>query len=400
MTTQTKHIVLEPKLRFPEFSGEWESRKLGEVAEINMGQSPLGDSYNTEGIGTALINGPVEFTKRYPVKIKWTSKPTKLCQKDDILFCVRGSTTGRMNISNDVYCIGRGVASIRANDYARTNFIESIITKNLSSLLTLSAGSTFVNLDKSSMIGFPINLPTLPEQEKIADFLSSVDERISTLERKHELLTEYKKGMMQKLFSREVRFKDDDGSVFSDWEERKLGDVLIYTPREIVKPKVKYLAIGIRSHCKGTFQKPNTEPNKIAMDKLFVVKENDLIVNITFAWEGAIAIVKKEDDGGLVSHRFPTYLFDDSLMFDYFRYVIMQKKFRQILELISPGGAGRNRVLSKSEFLKISWTFPSLPEQKKIADFLSGLDEKLEQLTGQISKAKEFKKGLMQRMFV
>ena len=104
-----------PKLRFSEFTQAWEIKNLGEVSEIIMGQSPEGVSYNIEGIGSPLINGPVEFTEKYPVKIKWTSKPTKFCQVADILFCVRGSTTGRMNIANDTYCIGRGIAAIRAN---------------------------------------------------------------------------------------------------------------------------------------------------------------------------------------------------------------------------------------------------------------------------------------------
>ena len=137
------------------------------------------------------------------------------------------------------------------------------------------------------------------------------------------------------------------------------------------------------------------------MKKLFVVKENDLIVNITFAWEGAIAIVKKEDEGGLVSHRFPTYTFDNKIILnEFFKYVIIQKRFRHTLDLISPGGAGRNRVLSKREFLKIKWTMPLTKEQNKIASFLENIDEKIEQATQQLNQIQQFKKGLLQHMFV
>jgi type I restriction enzyme S subunit len=93
---------------------EWEVKTLGDVSEIIMGQSPAGNSYNQNANGIALINGPTEFTEKYPIKIQWTTLPTKLCKEGDILLCIRGSSTGRMNISNDSYCIGRGVAAIRA----------------------------------------------------------------------------------------------------------------------------------------------------------------------------------------------------------------------------------------------------------------------------------------------
>ena len=178
-------------------------------------------------------------------------------------------------------------------------------------------------------------------------------------------------------------------------------DVLTTEIREISKPNENYLAIGIRSHMKGTFQKPDSDPDAIAMEKLYVVKENDLIVNITFAWEGAIAIIKPEDEGGLVSHRFPTYVFKpDQATHEYFRHIIQEKRFKYLLDVISPGGAGRNRVLSKREFLKLKWDLPCIDEQKKIAEFLSALDNKIELTAQQIDLTQTFKKGLLQQMFV
>jgi type I restriction enzyme S subunit len=148
----------------------------------------------------------------------------------------------------------------------------------------------------------------------------------------------------------ELRFPKFKG----EWKEKRLDEFLIPTFREVCKPNDKYLAIGVRSHAKGTFQRTDSEPDKIAMETLYQVREGDLIVNITFAWEGAIALVKKTDDGGFVSHRFPTYTFDQTVVLsEYFRQVFIQKRFRSLLDLISPGGAGRNRVLSKSNFLAI-----------------------------------------------
>lgn len=193
-----------------------------------------------------------------------------------------------------------------------------------------------------------------------------------------------------------LRFPEFSGP----WASLKFSNFLKPDFREVLKPRENYLAIGVRSHGKGTFQKPNSDPSKIAMESLFVVRENDLIVNITFAWEGAIAIVTNIDDGGLVSHRFPTYRFDESKVFaNYFPFVIENRHFRFKLELISPGGAGRNRVLSKSEFLKLRHSFPSLLEQQKIAYFLGAVDARVGLLGRQRDALAAYKKAMMQRLF-
>ena len=194
----------------------------------------------------------------------------------------------------------------------------------------------------------------------------------------------------------QIRFPE-----FKDvWREKKLGDFLTLSLNPVPKPKDNYLSIGIRSHFKGTFQKPNTDPNKNAMDTLYSVKENDLLVNITFAWEGAIAIVTKEDEGGLVSHRFPTYDFDkEKVTHIFFKYLFFRSKFKHELGIISPGGAGRNRVLNKSDFLKLKCLFPTLPEQKRIAHFFTVLDNKINQLKEKKALLEEYKKGMMQKIF-
>lgn len=91
----------------------WHWGRLAEIADIIAGQSPQGEYYNVNGMGKPMLNGPTEFTDKYPVPVQWTTKITKLCKKGDILFTVRGSSTGRMNLADQEYCIGRGLAAIR-----------------------------------------------------------------------------------------------------------------------------------------------------------------------------------------------------------------------------------------------------------------------------------------------
>ena len=184
------------------------------------------------------------------------------------------------------------------------------------------------------------------------------------------------------------------------WKETPLVDVLSPVLREHKKPSWAYTGLGLRSHGKGTFLKILTDPNKNSMEYLYEVKRDDLVVNITFAWEGAVAIAQASDDGALVSHRFPTYTFEKGRATPaFFRYVILDKLFIYQLGVISPGGAGRNRVLSKSDFLKLTVLLPDATEQQKIAECLSSVDELMVAQARKVDALKTHKKGLMQQLF-
>ena len=137
------------------------------------------------------------------------------------------------------------------------------------------------------------------------------------------------------------------------------------------------------------------------MDKVYVVKENDLIVNITFAWEHAIAVATKEDDGLVVSHRFPTYRTNERADIEFIKHIISKRDFKLQLEFISPGGAGRNRVMNKKDFLKINIKIPnSILEQQKIGRFFSLLDRRIALHQRKLENLKKLKKALLQQMLV
>lgn len=147
---------------------DWEMGELGEIATIIMGQSPKGESYNKVGNGIPLINGPVEFGPEpfsYTIKRQYTTAPTKICKKEDLVLCVRGSTTGRMNIAGFKACIGRGVAVIRARDNQKwINYIINIMRQNI---YELGSGSTFPNVTNNILKSLKIPLPSPETQNRI-----------------------------------------------------------------------------------------------------------------------------------------------------------------------------------------------------------------------------------------
>lgn len=255
----------------------------------------------------------------------------------------------------------------------------------------MATGTKVYSISKDSLLKIQIPLPPLPEQQKIAEILSTWDKAIQEVQLLIKKLEVRNKALAFSLLRGKLVNKNS--------RKISLSKFLTFTPREIEKPTENYLALGIRSHGKGIFHKPDSDPKAIAMDKLYEVKENDFIVNITFAWEHAVAIISKEDEGGLVSHRFPTYVIDQkTVSVEFFRHIILQPFFKQMLDNISPGGAGRNRVLSKKDLLKLEISVPSLQEQHSIAEILNTAQQELKQYQEKLKALQQQKKGLMQQL--
>ena len=192
-----------------------------------------------------------------------------------------------------------------------------------------------------------------------------------------------------------LRFKE-----FTDeWKQTPLKNIIYSNIIEAPKPTTDYIRLGIRSHCKGTFHELVKIENILSADKMYIVPKNNLILNITFAWEQAIAITDDNDEGKYISNRFPTFAFKDNQLPTFYKYIIPQKRFKYDLNVASPGGAGRNRVLNKKLFLSIPVNIPLLKEQEKIAKFLTTVDKKITNLENIITSLENQKKGLLQQIF-
>lgn len=218
--------------------GDWRESSLSEIADIIMGQSPKGEFCNSEGNGTPLLNGPTEFGIKFPTPVQYTTEAKKTSNINDILFCVRGSTTGRMNWADLEYAIGRGLASIRHKKGEQYRyFIKGILDFNLPNLLSSATGSTFPNVSRSQLEELKISIPPLDEQKAIAEVLSSLDDKIDLLHHQNKTL----EAMAQTLFRQWLVEEADEG-----WEIGTIEDIMDLNPTHKLKKGdlINYLEMG------------------------------------------------------------------------------------------------------------------------------------------------------------
>lgn len=302
-----------------------------------------------------------------------------------------GDHTKEVKFINFPFAVGADGVKILDSDELEKTYLKFVIENAVKYLPDLGYSRYFSEL-KNIVIAFP----SKTEQKSISKVLSTADAAIHTTEKLIAQKELRKKWLMQNLLTGKMRLK---GFENTKWKIQPLENFIKPIVREVPKPNVPYIGIGLRSHGKGTFLKHDEQPEKNSMDKFYVVRPNDLIVNITFAWEQAIAIVRPEDDGALASHRFPTYTFiDEKGHPDFFRFYILQPRMKFMLEMISPGGAGRNRVMSKSDFIKLEFLLPEYKEQTAIAQVLQAADKEISLLKAKADKQREKKKGLMQQL--
>ena len=256
----------------------------------------------------------------------------------------------------------------------------SLAHKNIMAYIV---GGGRAKLNQSSLLQIKINLPSTSEQNKIASFLSSVDKKIELLTKKHELLEKYKKGLMQKIFSQQIRFKQDDGSDFPDWEERRLGGVA-----KIKTGKSNREDSGLE----GKYSFFDRSVDIVRTSNIYLFDEEAIIV----AGEGS-SFPPKYFKGKFDLHQ-RAYaimrLVEVDLKFIFY-FIDKNKNY-----LLRYAVGSTVKSLRLPIFQKMPINLPSSKEQQKIASFLSALDKKIELIQQQIEKTQTFKKGLLQQMFV
>ena len=363
---------------------DWKHTTLSSVIDLISGQHIQVSDCNTDGRGVPYLTGPSDFEKGEIRNTKFTEAPQVCCKAGDILLTVKGSGTGTTALAHKDYCISRQLMAVRPRN-ADSAFIRFVLEAHADTYNKVSAG-LIPGIARGDVLNTRLGIPPLIEQQKIGQALQTWSEAIEKTEQLIASRVKQKAWLLTRAIS-------------ASGQTTKLGVFLKQVSRPVPKPTEPYWALGIRSHGKGTFQRFVENPASVDMEELYAVNRDYLIVNITFAWEGAIASVKPEDERCLVSHRFPSYAVNREIADPGFvKYIVNRKAFFSQLAFISPGGAGRNRVLNKKDFLKLEVSLPSLSEQKRLAQVLGMMDLLIEKEILQLSALKIQKRGLMQKL--
>ena len=402
-------VMAVPKLRFKEFDGDWTTSSLKALCKINQGlQIAIEDRFLEDG-NNRYFYITNEFLKEGSKKAYFIENPPKavICDESDILMTRTGNT-------------GQVVTDVKGafhNNFFKIDFDRSIINKNFfieflkkdttqHLILKYAGASTIPDLNHSDFYRIVMPITTIEEQTKIASFLSAVDEKISQLTQKHALLSQYKQGMMQKLFSQQISFKADDGSEFGEWEETTIGKITSTistgaTPstlkEEYWNGNIKWMSSGELNHRHvHDVEKTITELGfKSSSTK--ILPKHCVLIGLAGQGKtrGTVAINYIE----LSTNQSIAAIHPNPKVFDY-RFIFFNLDMRyQELRALSTGDGGRGGL--NLQIIKgVEIHLPCLEEQTKIANFLSSIDQKIEVVAQQIEQAKQWKKGLLQQMFV
>lgn len=380
----------------------WQRRKIGELLkEVNRPVS-MDDSHNYNLVTVKRARGGV--VKRNTKKGKDIAvKSQFVVQAGDFLISKRQIVHGACGIVPD------GLdGSIVSNEYSVLNCTDLLDSSFLNYLThttyfqqTCFHSSIGVHIEKmifklEDWFNWKIDIPALPEQQKIAAFLGAVDKKLEALRRKRELLQSYKRGMMQKIFSQELRFKADDGTEFPEWEKKRLNDIAKINPNSRALPEI-FLYIDLESVTNGKLNIPRLIHREAAPsraqrtmskgDILFQMvrpyQRNNFFFNLNGEYVASTGYAQ------IRTQKYKLFLYH-LLHTDHFVAEVILKCTGTGYPAISASDLGSIMLLLPTE----------IDEQQKIADFLSAIDAKIEAVTEQITKMEQFKKGLLQQLFV
>ena len=398
-------VAHTPQLRFPEFNGEWDTHSIGKIGTFFSGGTPTSSNKDYYSgtipfIGSGKISS--ESVKQHITQEALDSSSAKIVNEGDLLYALYGATSGAVALSKINGAINQAVLCIRTNE--NKFFLKTWLEKNKERILGTYLQGGQGNLSAQIVKSLKLNLPTKPEQQKIAAFLAAVDSKIEQLSKKQALLGEYKKGLMQQIFSQAIRFKADDGSEFPDWEDNTIDKALHsyklggnYSNSEAVTdyPLIKMGNLDRGNIKLNKLQYINTEENIDDSDK---INYGDLFFNTrnTLDLVGKVAIWRDELPCAYYNSNLMKMEFSDNFFMNYrFNSFDGIKALRRVAT-----GTTSVAAIYTKDLLKIKFSLPTLSEQQKIANFLSSIDTKIEQAGKQLDESKQFKKALLQQMFV
>jgi type I restriction enzyme S subunit len=407
-----KEKSLVPQLRFSEFEGEWRKKKLENVCSFFSGGTPTSTKKEYYTGNIAFIGSGNIFdssVEKYISEKAFKNSSAKIVGVGDILYALYGANSGDVAISKLYGAINQAILCIRTEEEKK--FLYQVLTHKKESIVRTYLQGGQGNLSAKIVKKIKIRFPKKEEQQKIANFLTSIDNRIQTLEKKKTLLEQYKKGVMQKIFKQELRFKDDtsttlkasDGKAFPEWEFFKLKEVFKRSKLKNTDEKIKYVLTnsasqGIVSQ-NEYFDKDIANQNNL--QGYYIVEIDDFIYNPRISRAAPVGPFKRNKLSQGVMSPLYTVLSPKKGNLEFLELYFQTTLWHRYMKLIANYGARHDRMnITITDFENLPIPFPSIEEQTKIANFLSAIDKNIALAIKKTENTKSYKKGLLQQMFV
>ena len=387
-----------PAIRFKGFSDTWEQRKLGDVVQITMGQSPDGSTYSDEPSDYILVQGNADLQNGWVCPRIWTTQITKKADAGDLIMSVR-APAGAMGKTAYNAVIGRGVAAIKGNEF----IYQLLVKMDMDGFWkTLSCGSTFESLNSDNIKNAEVKVPTTAEQVQIGDFFRHLDNLITLHQRKYEKLHNIKKSMLEKMFPKngsnvpEIRFKG-----FTEaWEQRKLGELGTITTGSTPSTAIPdyYSDDGIvwvtpTDICENITFESARKLSDLGQQVGRVVPKNTILVT-------CIASIGKNTmlgSTGSFNQQINGLTPNENECDPYF---LLTESALWSAKMKSSAAAGTMQIVNRTEFSELKTWLPSLIEQKAISDFFRQLDYLITLHQRELEKLQNIKKSMLEKMFV
>ena len=396
-----------PILRFPEFIDEWETKSLNNFLKVKT-EKNRSETFKREDVlsvsrNVGVVNQIKHLGRSYAGK---SLREYKVLRSGDIVYTksplsknpygiIKGNF-GPSGIVSTLYAVYSVTDLANAmfvdryfeNDDHMNRYMRPLVNKGAKNDMKISNERVLID---------SVTFPSVPEQKKIAEFLLAVDKKIEAIELQQKGWKQFKQGMKQALFSQKFRFKADNKSDFPEWENTKIRNLLTVSRLEGTNGRDAQ-KLTVKLWGKGVYQKKETNKGSTSTT-YYSRRAGQLIYSKLDFLNCAFGIIPDYLDGFESTVDLPTFDLNSNIVPNFLLQRITQRDFYE-QHGIKADGSRKARRIQEDVFLDMPIQLPSLPEQRMIADTLSAIDDKIEALTQRLDSTQEFKRGLLQKMFV
>lgn len=405
----SKNMQAKPQLRFLGFFGMWTQYKLGEITKKKNNKNKSGKKYPIYSINNVrgFLPQSEQFDGLDSNERNYDTSMYKVVKRNTFAYNPARINVGSIGFSGDLdnVIISSLYVCFSTTDNVDDIFMYHFFKSDLFNRFVKRyvEGGVRQYLFYENFSSIKVNIPTIDEQKKLASFLSTINGWIINLEKQKDTLEEYKKGMTQKIFTKELRFNGKDSKKYPDWEMRKLKDIFLRKTKKNTNNKINHVLTnsaseGIVSQ-NDYFDRDIVNQNNLM--NYYVVEIDDFVYNPRISTSAPVGPMKMNSlQTGVMSPLYTVLELKKGNKYFYEKYFDTSLWHKYMKKVANYGARHDRMAISTSDLMDMPIPYPSEEEQAKIVDFVSSIDQLIELKVNQIKEAKEWKKGLLQQMFV